>query len=212
MARRTKEEALATREALLDSAERLFEAQGVAGTSLQDIATATGVTRGAIYGHFRDKADLFNAMMERATLPFEQQFAGAEKASALDPLTQLRNLTLNILRQTATQPHLQTVFTIATQKVEYVGELNAVRERHLQVREQALRLFEHLLRRAAQAGQIAPGVSPRHAAVALHALVNGLIYNWMLDRGSFDLRRVGATAVEGLLAGLMPRQHADAGG
>ena len=61
MVRRTKAEAEATRQALLDAAERLFEARGVSRTSLQDIASAAGLTRGAVYWHFRDKADLFDA-------------------------------------------------------------------------------------------------------------------------------------------------------
>ena len=74
MARRTKEDAMATRHKLLDSAENLFQAQGVSRTSLQDIARRAGATRGAIYWHFKDKADLFNAMMERVTLPLEACF------------------------------------------------------------------------------------------------------------------------------------------
>ena len=61
MARRTKAEAQATRNALIDAAERLFDSRGVSRTSLQDIAQAAGATRGAIYWHFKDKADLFNA-------------------------------------------------------------------------------------------------------------------------------------------------------
>ncbi|RZI93264.1 MAG: TetR family transcriptional regulator, partial [Rubrivivax sp.] len=72
MVRRTKEDALATRDRLLDAAEHLFQAKGVSRTSLNDIATAAGTTRGAIYWHFKDKADLFNAMMERVTLPLEE--------------------------------------------------------------------------------------------------------------------------------------------
>src|SRR3954470_16660398 len=67
MVRRTKEEALATRHSILDAAELLFEKRGVSRTSLQDIAEAAGVTRGAIYWHFQGKEDLFTAMMERAT-------------------------------------------------------------------------------------------------------------------------------------------------
>ncbi|MBC5762981.1 TetR family transcriptional regulator [Ramlibacter sp. GTP1] len=51
MPRRTKKEALATRNRLLDAAERQFLANGVAGTSLNDIAMAAGTTRGAIYWH-----------------------------------------------------------------------------------------------------------------------------------------------------------------
>jgi TetR/AcrR family acrAB operon transcriptional repressor len=63
LVRRTKEEALATRHRLLDAAELLFQAQGVSRTTLNDIARQAGATRGAIYWHFKDKADLFNAMM-----------------------------------------------------------------------------------------------------------------------------------------------------
>jgi TetR/AcrR family acrAB operon transcriptional repressor len=58
------------------------------------------------------------------------------------------------------------------------------------------------LRLAGAAGQLASGVAPKAAARALHALVDGLIGNWMLDRNAFDLRRVGRSAVLQLLAGL----------
>src|SRR5215468_10863238 len=68
MVRRTKEEALETRNRILDAAERIFEKRGVSRTSLQDIAEAAGVTRGAIYWHFKGKDELFAAMMERATM------------------------------------------------------------------------------------------------------------------------------------------------
>ena len=71
MARRTKEDADATRQALLDAAEAVFYAKGVGRASLAEIAQAAGATRGAIYWHFKDKVDLFNAMMDRVTLPLE---------------------------------------------------------------------------------------------------------------------------------------------
>ena len=88
MARSTKQEALATRNRLLDAAEVLFQAQGVSQTSLQQIAQQAGATRGAIYWHFKDKADLFNAMMERVTLPLEAagQAAGAAQG---DPIGEI---------------------------------------------------------------------------------------------------------------------------
>lgn len=202
MARRTKKEALETRNALIDAAELVFELRGVAGTALQEVAEAAGVTRGAVYWHFRDKADLFNAMMDRAILPFEQQWLVASAADVADPLARLRELLRDILRQTATEPRLQRVLAISTQKVEYVGELNGIRERHLRVREQALRRIEGLLRLATASGQLAEGLSTGAAARALHSLVDGLIANWMLDRDAFDLRRVGRTAVDQLIAGL----------
>jgi len=62
MARKTKLEALETRERLLDAGEVVFRQRGVTRTSLAEIAAAAGVTRGAVYWHFKDKAALFHAM------------------------------------------------------------------------------------------------------------------------------------------------------
>src|SRR5687768_18585123 len=99
MVRRSKEDALATRQQLLDAAEHVFLAQGVSGTSLNDIAVAAGTTRGAIYWHFKDKADLFNAMMARVTLPLEAAFQ--ESGAGEDPLPGMRLCMLRALRSTA---------------------------------------------------------------------------------------------------------------
>ena len=139
MARRTKEEALATRHKLLDAAEHLFQSQGVSRTSLQDIARRAGATRGAVYWHFKDKADLFNAMMERVTLPLEESFNHENEKqetsgeAGLNAIERIRLSTVNALRQIVTDAQTRRVFEVATQKVEYVEELQAVRLRHLAV-------------------------------------------------------------------------------
>ena len=65
MARRTKLEAEQTRHAILDAAERIFYAHGVTRTSLEEIAKHAGVTRGAVYWHFKDKIELCEAMLQR---------------------------------------------------------------------------------------------------------------------------------------------------
>ncbi|RME96025.1 MAG: TetR family transcriptional regulator, partial [Alphaproteobacteria bacterium] len=58
MARKTREEAEKTRQHILDAAFTLFARQGFSRTTLQQIAAAAGVTRGAVYWHFKDKVDL----------------------------------------------------------------------------------------------------------------------------------------------------------
>jgi transcriptional regulator, TetR family len=55
MARRTKADAQTTRNNLLDAAEQLFQSRGVSHTSLNDIATAAGTTRGAFIGISRTR-------------------------------------------------------------------------------------------------------------------------------------------------------------
>jgi AcrR family transcriptional regulator len=58
-----------TRERLLGEAQRLFRERGYAATSLEQVAEAAGVTKGAIYGHFSSKEDLLLTAIEAAPLP-----------------------------------------------------------------------------------------------------------------------------------------------
>src|SRR5690349_12026921 len=131
MVRRTKEEAQETRNRLLDAAEVLFQAQGVSQTSLQQIAQQAGATRGAIYWHFKDKAALFNAMMERVILPLE---AGPRAAAAAagpddDPLAEIEEGMVHALTLMTTDPQVRRVFDVATHKVEYTHDMASVQQR-----------------------------------------------------------------------------------
>src|SRR5579864_741225 len=56
---------VATRLALLESARRVFASQGFEASRIEDIAGATGHTRGAFYAHFSSKEDLFFALLEQ---------------------------------------------------------------------------------------------------------------------------------------------------
>jgi AcrR family transcriptional regulator len=58
-----------TRQRIIDEAERLFRAQGYASTSLEEIAEAASVTKGAIYGHFSSKEDLLLSAVEASPTP-----------------------------------------------------------------------------------------------------------------------------------------------
>lgn len=208
MARRTKEEALATRHKLLDAAEHLFQAQGVSRTSLQDIARRAGATRGAIYWHFKDKADLFNAMMERVTLPMEESFdqEGADQQEAADTsanaLDRIRRATVNALKQIVNDTQTRRVFEVATQKVEYVEELQAVRLRHLAVRNGFLNRCEQSIDLASRQTALKLSMPASVAAQGFHALIDGLIQNWLLDPEAFDLLEVGQSVMNVYLGGL----------
>jgi len=200
MVRRTKEDALATRSSLLDAAERLFQAKGVSSTSLNDIAVAAGTTRGAIYWHFKDKADLFNAMMARVTLPLESAFQ--QSGAGEDPLPAMRECMLGALRHTATDEQTRRVFEVATQKVEYVDEMGAVRSRHVDCRQQFLDQMQKALRSSARMRGLKLPIPAAAAAHGLHALLDGLIQNWLLDPAAFDLVRTGEQSVDCYLSGL----------
>jgi TetR/AcrR family acrAB operon transcriptional repressor len=202
MARKTKEEAAATRDSILDAAEKLFVEQGVSRTTLQHIATAAGVTRGAIYWHFDDKGALFNAMMERAILPLEAEMQVLDQAESDDPLVDLRNHMLAVLDRTVNDPGARRVFEIATLKVEFVGEMDAVRQRRKDNMANWMTRAERRIRLAADKGLIARHVDATRVALALWIMIDGLIRNWMFDPQDFDLLALGKCVIDPYLDGL----------
>jgi TetR/AcrR family acrAB operon transcriptional repressor len=199
MARRTKEEAAATRDRILDTAEQLFAEHGVSRTTLQHIATAAGVTRGAIYWHFDDKVALFNAMIERVVMPLE---AARAQLDTMEPLQALREYMLAALRMAVEDARARRVFEIAILKMEVVGELDAARVRRQESLEAWMERAEARIREAAERGELRQGVVPRAAALAMWSLVDGLIRNWLFEPEAFDLLEVGAQAIDAQLGGL----------
>jgi TetR/AcrR family acrAB operon transcriptional repressor len=202
MARRTKEDALATRDGILDAAEQLFVKQGVSATTLQHIATAAGVTRGAIYWHFLDKGAMFNAMMERVKSPLESAVQLFDRESAATPLEALRKYVMCVFRVTVEDPKARRVFEIATLKMEYTDELNVVRERRKQNQAAWMTRAEARVSEAIANGQVRPDADPYAVALGLWVIVDGLIRAWLLDPQAFDLMKMGAQIVDAHLESL----------
>ena len=89
---RRAEHASDTRAALVASARRLFAAQGFDGTGTEQIVADARVTRGALYHHFRDKADLFRAVMAEAAGSVAQRLIDEQLASeAASPLAEIQD-------------------------------------------------------------------------------------------------------------------------
>ncbi|MDF1485556.1 TetR family transcriptional regulator [Ramlibacter sp. H39-3-26] len=209
MARRTKEDAMVTRSRLLDAAESLFHARGVARTSLGDIAQAAGMTRGAIYWHFKDKADLFNAMMERVKLPLENAYHAGQDDDG-SPLERMRSVISRMLRELVDNERIRRVFEIARFKAEYVDEMHAVHERHVAACGDFLSRLERDLRTVARAQRVAMPMPAWLAAMGLHALIDGLYQNWLLENGGFDLVKAGRKTMDAYLSGLGFRRQSTA--
>jgi TetR/AcrR family acrAB operon transcriptional repressor len=202
MVRRTKDEALETRNGILDAAERVFSERGVSRTSLEDIAQAAGVTRGAIYWHFKDKSDLVGAMVNRVTLPMEAMVARSSDDSVEDPLASLKACAVNALRRTATDPQCQRVFDVVTHKCEYLGEMEGVQGRISSIQKGCVDRSEQAIRNAVKRGLLPAHVNPRLAAIGLDAMLFGLISNWLANPGYFALERHAEAMIDLYLDGL----------
>ena len=79
--RRTQaERSEATQSALIATGRRLFAERGYASVGTQEIVTAAGVTRGALYHHFRDKRDVFAAVFEEVERELATSMAAVASA------------------------------------------------------------------------------------------------------------------------------------
>jgi TetR/AcrR family transcriptional regulator, acrAB operon repressor len=203
MARKTKIEALETRERLLDAAEVVFRQRGVTRTSLAEVATAAGMTRGAVYWHFKDKAALFHAMCDRATLPLDALFARASVTVSTDPLATLRELCVGALQRLATDARTQAVFEVIFHKTELVDELADMATSQEDERCQCLRQIESIVRRCVEVGEFAPDTDAALAAQGLNALMVGIMHEWVLDPSAYDLNSAAPALIDAFLAGLV---------
>ncbi len=89
---RRAEHAADTRGALITAARRLFAAHGFDGTGTEQIVAEARVTRGALYHHFRDKADVFRAAMAEAAADVATRLIDEQLAAeAESPMAEIRD-------------------------------------------------------------------------------------------------------------------------
>lgn len=200
MVRKTKQAALETRDGILDAAERVFHAKGVSRATLSDIAAEAGVTRGAIYWHFSNKAEVFDAMMRRAVEPLEAMDSG-DYAGEDRPLETLRTRLAAALTRIQTDPGYLRVFTIAWHKSEYVDEMVPIVDQCLEAGNRHRGRVEQAMIAARARGELPDTVDPRSAALGLIALIDGLIADWCLQPRLFS-NQVTLAAVDTYLSGL----------
>ena len=202
MVRRTKEEALETRNRILDAAEHVFYEKGVSRTSLADIAQTAGVTRGAIYWHFENKGDLFTAMFDRVVLPLDELKVASTDPGEPDPLGRMRDLCILCLRNTATDVRRRRVFEILFLKCEFVEEMGPVMARHQTDMREGLASIEQGLRNAMSKGQLPADLDPERASRVLHSFIGGALRDMAILPDVFDVASNAGRHVDAMLDAL----------
>lgn len=114
-----------TKERLLDAAIAVFRERGYDGTGVQEIARRAGLTTGAIYGHFRGKADLlFSAIGARSGPEFDDLLrSNRVTVSARELMTELGSHLLDRDTQPDRQGGLLIEAIVAARRDRQVGEL-----------------------------------------------------------------------------------------
>jgi AcrR family transcriptional regulator len=202
MARQTKERAEQTRGSILDAATTVFFTRGVARASLEEVARSAGVTRGAVYWHFRDKLDLFSAIEDRLRLPQEAQLVELTQSAPRDALGELERVIVKSLTEIATDRAMQIQLTVVLLRVDYVDEMAPALERQAAYQ----RRFSDGLQRYFRDVVPPPGSgsdwTPAMAAQVLHTLVQGTILRALRFPGEYPLKPKGLSVVRAFMKAL----------
>jgi len=173
--RKQEEEPKLSREAILDKAAALFKRNGYRKTRLEELAQVLGVTRPAIYYHFKAKQDLLVAMYMRAMEALDEVAAGEEADGGLPPIEQFWRRIEAHATYIATRPTEAGIF--------FEEEEELPEEVHADLRRRLVAYTDGLveLYTAAQAAGEAPEGDPR---VAVSAILGGAIWTYRWYPGS----------------------------
>lgn len=199
--RRTKEEAAVTRAAVLKAALSVFSAKGYTTATLDDVAKAAKVTRGAIYWHFKSKADLYNTLTGELSARGADlvQQAVAEGGSLLDILRRV------FVRQCALieeDKEARAVMELALSKPGTDPELQAGRKKQLEAGSALIEGIAGAMQQGIAQGILRNDIDPVDMARAFIAFENGAIQLWLASPKSFSLKQSAESFAEILITGL----------
>ena len=199
--RRTKEEAEATRVKLLKTALSVFSAKGYAAATLDDVAKAAKVTRGAIYWHFKSKADLYNTLIQelsaRGTTVVQQ--ALAEGGTLIEILRRI------FVRQCALiedDKEARAVMELALFKTGLDSELQAGRKKQIDEGNALITGIAGAMQAGVLQGLLRNDMDPADMARAFIAFENGAIQQWLASPRSFSLKTSAESFADILITGL----------
>lgn len=185
--RRSKQDAEQTRTAILDAAERMFCEQGIAASTLEKISRKAGVTRGALYWHFKDKIDLLRALHKRSAPPQKLLISMAAEQGHNDPLGLLEQAAAEMLVGFEQDERQQRMFTMMrsdaadAESAAWMQEMNA----------EMFLTLSALTGQAHQQGSLSPDFSPEETAGLLMASMNGLLSEWLRSGKCFSVADLG---------------------
>ena len=203
MAKKTKADALKTRQHLIETAIVQFALRGVSNTTLNDIADAARVTRGAIYWHFENKTQLFNEVWAQQPALRELIQDKLLVHDAESPLEQLREQLIVGLQYIAEIPRQQALLQILFHKCEFNEEMISEQE----IREKMgfnLHTLRQTLQKSMAKGEIANQLDLDVMVIVIYGAFSGIVKNWLINPTGYNLYQQAPVLVDNVLRMLMP--------
>jgi len=189
------------RDKILEAAETLFSKKGYYDTSMDEIVEESGLSKGAIYGYFKSKEELFVALQERQLeVSLEQlksTFAPGDSArTKLEKIVDVAFTTIIGTSKKACRINLE--FDVAAPRIKPVQSRRDKRFKATHV------FLADIIREGINRGEFRRNVDPDSAAMVLLATADGLSLDWATTSLDFDWKQladqVKKLVAEGLLA------------
>lgn len=179
MARKTVEEAERTRQRILASGAQVFASSGFSCATLDAIAKQAGLSRGAVYWHFKGKEELLLVVLQETTLPIEHFFS-----AGMDLQQNIQRLHTAI-EQTFINIESRQLCEILLKKNESIAGANPITEKLHLVQRNFTSQMHHLLKSAISNGEVDPTLDIDATCRMFQMYLSGLFFECL--QGSFDV-------------------------
>lgn len=204
MVRKTKENADKTRTSLLDAAQALFTKQGVSRTTLNDIAKAADLTRGAVYWHFENKDAIIIALWERGAGPLSEEVALSMQCLAGDNVAaEFRALVLHVVKRIIEDPSIGQAMHVVMHCVEITETQTPIREFLNARRKHMYETFYSGLANVKTVGGLKSELSLDIITGGLMSYLYGLIEHHLEPGGFLNLSRDYEALIDIYLQGIL---------
>ncbi len=184
--KRTAEEAAQTRQEILDAALDVFSDKGFHAARLQDIATAAGVTRGAVYHHFGNKAGLYEQLIVAGSAGGDS-IVGDAIAAGGTVAEVCERILVNSFSQIAMDERARKTMQLYLFKSDFSAELSHISTQLEQQAISSVQAVAGYMQMGIEQGDLRADLDPEDAARALLAFQNGVIQLWLLNPQAFSL-------------------------
>lgn len=176
MVRKTKCEAEITRGKIIDAAFDIFLERGFNRATLEDISRNAGLTRGAIYCHFRNKTELFVALTSGAFDPLRCAVKDAlSTTNSSDPLDAIQNYLITLTKFLIEPSRPRKILEIIM-RGEDISPLFEIKSELMGILDKELATLVTIYRKAAQHGTLSNNVTATNAALDTYVFSCGLLH------------------------------------
>ena len=188
MARKTKAEAYQTRLRIIEAARKVFHECGISRSTLGQVAQAAGLTRGAVYWHFDNKAALFFSMRDQASEELKHARSILLSSEFPNPLDALERSLLLFFQVIENNPSVRQTFEIMSLRCEYVDEFTNVLAEVSQPCVDFLISLKKIYAKAGTLNLLRTGLEPDALAYDTLSFTTGLFRNLLAGMEDEDFR------------------------